>query len=79
MFSSLEPPTGHLLMSMLLAFLWIRYSNTLLPMSKTESIPVARRESEAEDIAAYTVRCGCELKYQSERQWEGGKVGVLTL
>lgn len=55
-------------MSMLLAFLWMRYNNTLLPMSKTESIPVARRESEAEDIAAYTVRCKCELKHQSESE-----------
>lgn len=79
MFSSLEPPTGHLLMSMLLAFLWMRYSNTLLPMSKTESIPVARRESEAEDIAAYTVGCECELKHQSESEWERGRVGGLTL
>lgn len=54
MVSSLDPPTGHLFISSLDAFLWSQTRRTLLPISKTESIPVARREREPEDMAAYT-------------------------
>lgn len=50
--SSLDPPTGHLLMSSELAFLWSQTSSTLDPMSNTESIPVASNEREPEVMAA---------------------------
>lgn len=43
-------------------------------MSKTESIPVARREREAEDIAAYTGTGGCEHKRRYERAEDGLEV-----
>ena len=55
MVSRRDPPTGHLLMSMLAAFLLSQTRRTLLPISKTESIPVARRESDRDETAAYTV------------------------
>ena len=58
MVSSRAPPTGHFFSSMAFAFRCSQYNRTLLPMSKTESMPVARRESEAEDTAAYTESTG---------------------
>lgn len=54
MVSNRAPPTGHLLTSKLLAFLCSQKSMTLLPKSKMESMPVARRESDSDEIAAYT-------------------------
>jgi hypothetical protein len=52
--SSLAPPTGHLLTSSRFALSCSQTKRTLLPMSNTESIAVARREYEDEDTAAYT-------------------------
>lgn len=54
MVSSRAPPTGHLFISSLAAFLCNQKSRTLLPMSKTESMAVARRDNEPAVIAAYT-------------------------
>lgn len=52
--SNRAPPTGHLFRSILLAFLCSQIRRTLLPMSKIESIPVASKERDSDDIAAYT-------------------------
>jgi hypothetical protein len=52
--SSLAPPTGHLLISILDAFRCNQNRSILLPKSNIASIPVARRENEIEDMAAYT-------------------------
>jgi hypothetical protein len=49
-----SPPTGHLLTSSLLDLRW-RYQRRPFPMgSKTESMAVARRESERDLMAANT-------------------------
>lgn len=48
------PPTGHLFLSRLAAFRCSQNKRTLLPISKTESIPVASRDNESDDAAAYT-------------------------
>ena len=57
MVSSRDPPTGHLLMSSVPAFLFSHSRRMLLPMSNTESMPVASKESDSDDMAAYTVDC----------------------
>lgn len=48
------PPTGHLFMSSLWAFLCNQNNKTLLPKSNTESMPVANRERDDPVIAAHT-------------------------
>lgn len=54
MVSRREPPTGHLLTSSASAFLWSQNRRTLLPRSKTESIPVARSDKDSDEMAPYT-------------------------
>lgn len=66
-----DPPTGHLLTSRLDAFLLSQTSKTLLPMSKTESIPVASRDSERDDIAAYTAKLNSVGHKAAQREREG--------
>lgn len=44
-------------------------------MSKTESIPVARRESEPEEMAAYTVGVGVKRAGVEEKREESAPQG----
>lgn len=52
MVSNLAPPTGHLFVSNRAALRCSQKSRTLAPMSKTASIALARRDRDADDIAA---------------------------
>ena len=54
MVCSLEPPTGHLLSSKRSPFLCMHMSRMLDPISKTESMPVAKSDRDADEMAAYT-------------------------
>lgn len=51
---NLDPPTGHLFASSLLDFICKKNKRILDPISNTESIPVASKERDSEDAAAYT-------------------------
>ena len=66
-----------------LAFRWSHMRSTLLPMSNTESMPVARSESDSDVIAAYTNRPSVSVsglkRDQRERRHERCKTERLKL
>ena len=72
------PPTGHLSLSMVSAFWWSQKSRMLLLMSKTASIPVERRDSDSDAIAAYTAgKEGGGRVCESNCAAKEGRIGSL--
>lgn len=42
---------------------------TLLPISKIESMPVASKENESDEIAAYTVSSKVQISIETNKVW----------